>query len=440
MYDAPTLRTFDRAGAAIISGIVLLSFVSANDARGAGFFLQEQSAIASGRAFAGGAAAAGDASTIFYNPAGMTELHGIQGEASIYVIAPQAHVVDRGSSVTVGPGPATPAGGAREDQAFNPQAMGSVFLAAPAGDDLWLGLGVTVPFGLRDHYQLNYFGRYDSTKTELQTIDVAPSVAYAITRRFSIGAGVDIQRADAKLQNALPNPFTPGGPNPATDGLLDAAGGDWSLGFNAGILLKPVDDLRLGLSYRSEIDHDLKGRATTQIPGLLASSQGVTGSFSLPDILAIGVAYDVLPSVTVLGQANYYGWRRFKEVRLTFADGTQQIIPQNYRNSVGFSVGAEWRVTESWTLRSGVEWDQTPTPSDNRSTSVPDSDRTWLAFGLSYEFSERIGIDFSYAHDFSNSAPINRTTNFSSLLTTANTRGRTTDSSDVVGLSMRVRY
>ncbi len=417
-------------------GVLIL--VGGGEARSAGFFLQEQSAAASGRAFAGDAAAAEDASTIFYNPAGMTQLQGrMQGEVGVYMIAPQARLSDQGSTVNVGGGGAQPVGGISSDQGFNPQASGNLYAAAPVGHDLWIGLGVTVPFGLRDHYALNYFGRYDSTKTELRTIDVAPSAAYAVNHWLSLGAGIDIQRADARLENALPNPYS--GPSPSTDGFFAAKGGDWGLGFNAGIFVKPTDKIRLGFSYRSGIDHALKGSSTTAVAGT-STTQDVTASFKLPDVASFGAAWEVAPNLTLMGQVDYYGWSRFQEISLTFADGTHASIPANYHNTIGVSLGGEWRVASPWTLRAGIELDPTPTPGGNRSTSVPDSNRTWLAFGISYEFSDRLGVDVSYAHDLTSVSHIDRSKNFSSLSTTTTTTATSTDSSNVVGVAMRLRY
>jgi long-chain fatty acid transport protein len=424
-----------------------LLFLGGGEARSSGFFLQEQSAAASGRAFAGDAAAASDASTVFYNPAGMTRLQGnVQGEFGLYMIAPQAKTSDRGSTVSVGGGAAQPVGGRSSDQGFDPAASGNLYVAAPLPQmrELWFGLAVTTPFGLKDHYALDSFGRYDATQTDLRTIDVAPSIAYAVTHWLSLGAGLDLQRADGKLQNALPNPLAVGGPSPASDGLFEASGGDWGVGFNLGLLLQPTDRLRLGFSYRSGIDHTLRGNSSTELPGILSSSQAATASLKLPDVASLGAAFDVTSTLTLLAQADYYGWGRFQNIRLSFADGTQQIISENYHNTVGFSLGAEWKIASPWTLRGGVEFDPTPSPGANRSTAIPDSNRTWLAFGISYELTPQIGIDMSYAHDFSAPAQINRTNVFyaNSALpaTTVSTKGTTENSSNVVGLAMRVRY
>ncbi|HKT16962.1 MAG TPA: outer membrane protein transport protein [Stellaceae bacterium] len=432
-----------RAALLVSTSACTLLFLGGGEARSSGFFLQEQSAAASGRAFAGDAAAASDASTIFYNPAGMTRLSGnVQGEIGLYMIAPQAKTSDRGSSVSVGGGAAQPVGGRSSDQGFDPGASGNLFVAAPLPRmrELWFGLGVTTPFGLKDHYALDYFGRYDATQTELRTIDVAPSVAYKIAHWLSLGAGLDVQRADAKLQTALPNPFAPGGPSPASDGIFEASGGDWGVGFNLGVLVQPTDQLRLGFSYRSGIDHTLRGNSSTEIPGVTSSAQGAAASVALPDVASLGAALDVTSTLTLMAQADYYGWSRFQNIRIHFADGTQQIISENYHNTIGFSLGAEWKIATPWTLRGGIEFDPTPSPGANRSTAIPDSNRTWLAFGVSYEVTPQIGIDMSYAHDFSAPAQINRTDAFPSLSTTVTTKGTTENSSNVVGLAMHFRY
>ena len=269
-----------RRGGAVLAGLLAALFLAGGQARASGFFLQEQSPAASGRAFAGDAAAAEDASTIFYNPAGMTELHGkFAGEVGAYLIAPQAKIENRGSTVSVGGGTPAAVKGAAADQGFDPQPLGDIYLAAPVAARAWIGLGLTAPFGLKDQYASDYFGRYDSTKADLRTSDVAPSAAYAVTKWLSVGAGLDIQRADATLRSALPNPYGAGGPSAATDGFFDATGGDWALGFNAGFLLKPSRDLRLGFSYRSGLDHTPKGSSVKDIGGPPISSPTASPHF-----------------------------------------------------------------------------------------------------------------------------------------------------------------
>jgi long-chain fatty acid transport protein len=420
---------------AVSSALILLSA----EAHSAAFMLNEQSTVASGRSYAGGAAAADDASTIFYNPAGMTELKRAQAQAGAYMIAPRAEISNNGSTASVGGGAAAPFVGT-SDQGFDPQASGSLYLAAPATTGLWVGLGVTVPFALANHYDSDFFGRYDSTRASLRAIDIAPSVAYAIHPQVSIGGGIDIQYMDAKLVNALPNPFDPSGsPTPATDGRFAAEGSDWSLGYNVGALFKPTDKVRLGLTYRSAITHKIEGDATTDFNGT-HTVQGASTDLKLPDTVALGVAYDVTPTVTLLGQVGYYGWSRFKEVRLKFADGTESATTENFRDTWSLALGAEWAVARGWKLRGGMLYDRTPTRDQFRSTIIPDVDRLWASIGATYQISDTLALDASYQHMFAKEGPINRTNSFPTLSTTVQTVGTTDTSADIVGITLRMQF
>lgn len=419
-----------------LGGAILVSA----EAHSAAFMLQEQSARASGKAYAGEAASPEDASTIFYNPAGMTELKRPEVQVGAYVMAPNAEIKNRGSNVSVFGNPATSFVG-KDDQGFDPQAFGNLYLAAPASQGLWLGLGVTVPFGLAAHYDSDYFGRYDTTRANVRAIDIAPSIAYAIHPKVSIGGGVDVQYFDGKLVNALPNPFDPSGaPTPATDGRLALEGSDWSVGYNVGVLVKPVDKVRVGLTYRSAITHKLEGDATTTFLGA-TTVQAFSTDIKLPDTTQLGVAYDLTPTVTLYGQVNYYGWSRFKELRFKFADGTEATVQENFRDSWGASIGAAARVAPGWTVRGGLAYDQSPTrDNESRSTAIPDVDRVWVALGASYDFNESLTLDISYEHMFENSGTINRTNSFPTLATTVQTRGETETSSDVLGITLRMKF
>jgi long-chain fatty acid transport protein len=420
---------------AVFAGLILLS----GEAHSGAFMLNEQSPAASGRSYAGGAAIADDASTIFYNPAGMTELKRAEAQIGSHLIMPNAEISNKGSTASVLGGPAAPFTGT-SDQGFDPQPSGHMYLAAPAAEGLWLGLGVTVPFALANHYDNDFFGRYDSTRANLRAVDIAPSIAYRVHPRISIGGGIDVQYMDAKLVNALPYPFDPSGaPTPATDGQFSVEGSDWSLGYNVGTLFKPVDNVRVGLTYRSAITHKIEGEATTDFLGA-KTVQDVSAEVNLPDTIALGVAYDVTPAVTLLGQVGYYGWSRFKELRLKLADGTEPTSTENFRDTWSLSLGAQWALARGWVLRGGMMYDQTPTRDQYRSTIIPDVDRVWASVGATYEISDAVALDFSYQHMFAKEGPINRTNSFPTLATTVQTTGTTETSADIVGLTLRMQF
>lgn len=408
-----------------LSGFLFLS----SEAHSSAFMLNEQSTSASGRSYAGGAAIADDASTIFYNPAGMTELKRAEAYIGTFVIAPNADISNRGST-----GGGTPFTG-QSGQGFDPQMAGHMYFATPVAEGLWTGLAVTVPFGLMNHYDKDFFGRYDSTRASIRVIDIAPSVAYRLHPRVSIGGGIDVQYAEAKLVNALP---TPGVFTPATDGQFMVEGSDWSVGFNVGALFKPQNDIRVGITYRSAIDHKIEGDATTDFGG--RTVQSFSTDFNLPDTTSIGVAYDISRTVTLLGQVNYYGWSRFKEVRLKLADGTEPTTTENFRDTWSLALGAQWAPVAGWTLRGGMLYDQTPTRDQYRSTIIPDVDRLWASIGASYEFSDSLALDISFQHMFAKDGPINRTNSFPALGTTVQTTGTTETSSNVMALTLRVQF
>jgi long-chain fatty acid transport protein len=313
---------------------------------------------------------------------------------------------------------------------------------------VWLGLGVSAPFGLVTDYQEDWFGRYDSTKSELTTIDVAPTLAVRVTEWLSIGAGLDAQYADATLENAVPNPTAPGGPSPATDARFQAQGDDWSVGFNVGLLVRPTPRTRIGLQYRSGIEHKLEGDAT--LSGLAPpldvqnGSVGASAKVDLPSMASIGVAHDITPDLTLLGHIAWYGWDSFDEIRLRFDDGRADVVePQNYRDTWAIGLGAEYRLTDAWTLRGGVSYDQTPTRNGFRNTRVPDGDRYWIAIGASYELSDRIGLDLAYGHRFFEKTDIDRTRTFfegSGLDSDTRTSARAKTDADVIAAALRISF
>jgi long-chain fatty acid transport protein len=446
-------------GAARISGrlnlvarvaVVAAALPSAAALAGA-FFHESQSVRSAGRASAGAPAAADEASTIFLNPAGLTQLSGPQVQVGSSLLMPRGEVEDRGSTArTPGTGgAAVPITGSQNGHPFDPAIMPHAYAAFPLVDGrLWLGLGVSAPFGLITDYREDWFGRYDSTKSELTTIDVAPTLAVKLSDWVSIGAGLDVQYADATLENAVPNPTAPGGPSPATDARFQAQGDDWSVGFNVGLLVRPTPQTRIGLQYRSGIEHKLEGDAT--LSGLappLDPQNGTTGAsaeLDLPPMASIGVAHDVTQDLTLLGHVAWYGWDTFDEIRVRFDDGRADVVePQNYRDSWAIGLGAEYRLTDSWTLRGGVSYDQTPTSNGFRNTRVPDGDRYWIAVGASYELSDRIGFDVAYGHRFFENTDIDRTRTFFEGLgldSDIRTSARAKTDADVVSAALRISF
>ncbi|MGF7210625.1 long-chain fatty acid transport protein [Skermanella aerolata] len=416
---------------------VLALLAGAQPASAAGFYIKEQSVTGLGRAFAGESAMAEDASTIFFNPAGMTRLQGPEATAGAHLLVPRADLENRGSSASVRTpaGAVTrPIGGSDGGNPYDPTPVPNAYFAYPLMDrDLWVGLGVSAPFGLANKYNADWFGRYDSIETDLLTIDIAPSVAYKVLDWVSIGGGIDIQYADAKLTNAI---FAGTGP----DIISNVEGDDWAVGYNVGILFEPLPTTRVGIHYRSKIDHTLEGDVKLNRAGTSLSNLPGSADLDLPDIIAVGFAHDVTPALTVMAEYNWYGWSSFKEIRVKRSGLADQVVTQNYQDTFSVALGAQYKVDDAWTVRGGFQYDETPTVDGFRSTRTPDGDRYWLSAGLSYDVSDSFTVDVAYTHVFIDDADVNTSQTGAAAALSTNTRAMSEGSVDIFAAALRYKF
>ena len=125
---------------------------------------------------------------------------------------------------------------------------------------------------------------------------------------------------------------------------------------------------------------------------------------------------------------------------LNYADGTKSVLEEQFRSTFGGAIGAEVAVSRGWNLRTGLQYDQTPTRDAFRSTSMPDTDRLWFSLGASYAIAQNVSFDFSYSHMLAKEEPINRSTTFTAIATTVLTQGTTKTSSDVLGFGLQVAF
>ncbi len=388
-------------------------------AEAAGFYIQEQSVKGLGTAFAGSTTSLDDASTVYFNPAGMTKLDRAQINAGVDLIIPNGDITDNGTTAV----PGRPVGGSTSNP-YSPTPVPHIYAVAPleemTGLPIWVGLGVSAPFGLGSDYSDNYFGRFDSTETELKTINVAPSIAFQATEWLSIGGGIDIQHADADLQSAV---FVGAG----AEGVSQLEGDDLTVGYNIGLLAKPdfIPNTEIGLHYRSAISHTLEGKVNISGTGTAAdSSRDGTADLDLPDILTFGIAHDVTPQTRVMGQATWFGWSNFESIDANTTVGTDPApVVQNYANTMAFSVGAEHDLNETWTLRAGYQFDETPTNDTFRTTRTPDGDRHWFSGGGTYKINDKMDFDFAGTYIDVGNETINVTRNPVPGQVSANTDG-----------------
>ncbi len=413
----------------------------APDARAGGFMLQEQSQVEVGRAFSGAAASADDPSTIWYNPAGMTELAGMQISSGVTALLVTSRQEDIGSTITDATS-SRPVGGNDGGTPFAPIVpVPTGYVSRQMGDSgLWLGFGVSAPFGLKLRYDNGFFGRYDSTYSNLLTLDAQSSIAWRLSDSVSFGAGIDIQYADVTLKSAWPQPA------PSADGATTLSGDDIALGWNAGILVKLKGGVRLGLHYRSDVEHNLKGRnALSGFTGPLSTLNGgtaVEAPLTLPGSATLSVSAPVDGDTRLMLTGRWYNWSSFDQILVNFPSGASVSKPYRYRDSWSLSAGLERRLSDRLVARAGSMFDRTPTNSAHLSTRVPDGNRTWLSGGVSYGLTDHLTLNASYAHVFIAGQTMVRTESFygGALSTSVTTRSRQSGNVDMIATSLVARF
>ena len=409
--------------------------VHAGSLSAAGFALIEQSASGVGNAFAGGSAAAEDASTIFFNPAGVTRLPGKQVVVGVHAIDPSVKFANQGSTLAP-PAPPLALTGGNGGDAGGWSYVPNLYLSWQLNESLWLGVGLNAPFGLKTEYEAGWVGRYQALNSELKTININPSIAYKVNDKVSLGFGLSAQQADATLSKAIDFGlictgvpgcgFTYGGPQ-ARDGSQELSASDWGYGFNLGALFQISPDMRIGVAYRSRIKYTLSGTSTfSNVPStpfpLSAIPQfqnsAASADLTVPDSASLSVLQTFGDKWELMGDITWTQWTTFNQLVVNFANGApSNVTTESWQNAWRFSLGMNYRPNEKWKLRSGIAWDQTPVPNSTlRTARIPDNSRTWLAVGASWYFTKNSSLDFGYAHLFVPSAPINHTEQASGTL------------------------
>lgn len=427
----------------LFGGVCLLSLaLIPSMAKAASFYIQEQSVSGLGTAFAGAAANTPDASTVFFNPAGMTELNKTEIYAGAHFLILDASFKNDGSTAGA---ISSPTSGGNGGNPFQPAIVPNLFISTPtAMENLWFGFAVTAPFGLANEYERDFVGRYNSTESELTVIDVAPSLAYKVNDWLSVGAGLNVQHASAKLENAIPAPGAT--QSTATDGMTDLSGDDVTVGFNAGVLLKPVEGTKVGVHYKQGISHTLEGRIINRLPvsgalgALSGTSSRVGGSaeLDLPSIASFSVSQKVGERFTLLGSANWNEWSNFDDIPVKTS--TLSITEQGYKNTWSFAVGGRYDVNEKLQLKAGFQYDPTPTVDEHRSTRIPDGDRKWYAAGLTYNLNERLSFDLSGTYVDVSKEKINITDISPVASTRTRTVGETEGSVGIISTAIRFKF
>ncbi|MBS0513501.1 MAG: outer membrane protein transport protein [Proteobacteria bacterium] len=379
----------------LVAGVLALAASGAASA--AGFQLLEQNASGIGNAYAGSAAVAENASTIFFNPAGMTQLPARALSIGLAAVKPSFKFSNDGSQTGVLTGNTSDAGGWA--------AIPNAYLSWALNKDVYVGVGLGAPFGLMTEYDNDWVGAAHSTKFDIKTYNINPSIAWRVNELVSLGAGVSWQRMEVEYgrrAGAVPGLST-------TDATLKADDDSW--GWNLGVLFILSPATKVGFSYRSAIEQDLKGTlrfkgsASGSSPLLVDSGAGAT--VKLPDTWILSGAHAIDDRWEVLGDVSWTGWSNIQEVDIMRTSGvlvgtpfeTAQKLETRFRDTWRVAMGANYRLNDAWRIKAGVAYDQTPVrDASRRLTSLPDEDRTWFSVGAQWKADKASALDLGLAY------------------------------------------
>ncbi len=423
--------------------LAIFGTLAASQASASGFQLRENSAKALGRAGAGSAVAK-DAAVAANNPAAMAQFDKLTMQTDLTVIDLDAKFT--GSSCTpVSATVCVPIGGGNGGDPGDPTLVPAMAVVIPLSgslERLTLGASISAPFGLGTEYDPTWMGRYNATTTEIKIPALTLSVAYEVTPTLSLGVGLIYQRTEVILANGidfgrlLASAGIPGASigNPVTDGSVSISGADNGTGWVAGLQFSPNEQFSIGYSHRSEIDHSIIGKADFTVPAAFSGAQpgfqaiaaayaqlpatdpryalvpqlmvlgngfadtGGNSKLTTPSIDTVSVQYNASDALRIYADLQRTGWTSLPSVVIDFENPYQpdSAEPFNWKNTMYYSVGAEYDVSEAFTIRGGIASDESPTNNIDRTPRLPDNNRMLYSVGFSWHASEHVSIDAAY--------------------------------------------
>lgn len=356
--------------------------------------LQGLKAVAMGGAFSG---VASDASTVFFNPAGMSNLHGHNFTVGVNIV--DAHVSIQTPEV------------ANTDQTSGKATPIHFYYSGEITDKLNLGFLVNNQFGSASSFADDWQGRYIIQNISLRTFMFQPTMSYKVHEKLSIGAGFVYGIGSFSTEKAVPLAS-----NTTSEGKAHLEGNGDGVGYNFGIysqFLTIGDDTKntkfaIGLDYRSSIAVDLSnGEATfTDIPVSLQEKfpekTGFVSKITLPSVFTIGlsVKHTVAEnwSLEFAYDLNMTGWSTYDTLAFDFANNdtpdSKQI--QDWENVMTHRLGFDFTYKEKYSVRIGLYQDNTPMKDNLVSPHLPGVTQVAYTAGLGYKINKTVSVDFSY--------------------------------------------
>jgi long-chain fatty acid transport protein len=422
----------------LLVGAVLATELGNGSTAFAGAFEENIQSVFGQGASNAGIASGGALSSMFWNPATITQSGRYAVELGAIGILPSveqsgvANVLPLGSAF----GFISPVG-----NSVLKALVPTGYVAAQSSDRIWAGLSLNAPFGLVDRFpNPGWAGGFYGQNASLRTYNAAPTVAIKIADWISFGAGLQAQYAEASLA------FASGISGPGSPVLAQISGSGWGWGWTAGLTLALTPTTRIGLGYRSALDQKIEG--TLNIAGGLSTPGSITTTVKLPDQLSLGLRQGLTRQLALLAEVEWTGWHRIGTSDIVQPGGAVALgpsgapitIPFQYRDGWFYALGLEYLLTSAWNLRAGIGYEISPITDQVRVPLLPDNQRTWYSVGLTGNLTRYFSIDLAYSFINFISTPINIVPGHPSFNGLVTYVGSASSHFSVISLALRYKF
>lgn len=374
-----------------------------SSALAAGFQVNEHSANGLGRAMAGQAAKPENASILATNPAAITAFEKAEFSAQLSYLNPE---VDIRGDVTAGTAAGPVTLDASEEDIADAAVIPSFFYTSPVNDQWSWGLGLFSSYGLSSDYSDSYNALNFADEAEITSVTVNPAVAYQVSDALSLGLGVSVTYADAKISTSIPQGLAPYLGNPALGNLtmVEMSGDDVGFGWNVGAFWTPSDMTAVALSYRAETQLTLEGAIYSDLGVLNPDlgtlyNQGGSLDLNFAAITELAVDQKLNDKWSVQSSINYTDWSTFDKLEANLDSGYDLLLKQeDFEDTWRVSAGVTYIMNDELTLRAGYAYDDGAVSRAHRSLSIPDTDRHWVSVGATYSLTKDTTIDAAYVY------------------------------------------
>lgn len=398
----------------LLSLAVACSLVSTSAAvNAAGFQLAEYSATGLGRAYAGEAAIADNASTQWRNPAMLMHLQGTQVSVGAIYVNPNVDVdgeVDGSKSIN----PNLPSSDASSSDFAHDAIIPNFYISHRYSEEVAVGFALGTNYGMETDLGNDFAASHFGNEASIITKEANLNLAYQVNDAVSIGGGVRYVMGEGSFGATAPETNAFGLPKGTH--LKYMEGDDTAWGWQIGTAWQINEAHRLGFSYKSAVDLKLEGDAKIFSSTTLQVEES-KGSMdlTLPQTAELASFHQLTDKLAMHASINWTDWSSFKEL---YADldtlESQMVKVENWKDNYRFAVGATYQVDPKLAVRSGIAYDTSAVSDRNRTITIPETDRTWLSLGASYEFTKQFSVDGGFTYIFAKDAPITESRGYES--------------------------